>query len=164
MDTTIRGHPTRGTGLVNNALYVGKLVWNRLRYVKDPSTGKRVSRVNPKSEWIVQGVPELRIIDDALWEEAKQRQAALALEFEPSIKGARANRLNATHRRRTLLSGLLFCGSCGGGYTAMSKERYSCANHYRRGTCDNGHTVRREAIETRVLDGLKEKLIAPQFA
>lgn len=30
------------------------LVWNRLRYVKDPDTGKRVSRPNPECEWVLQ--------------------------------------------------------------------------------------------------------------
>jgi site-specific DNA recombinase len=29
-----------------NELYIGRVVWNRLRYVKDPDTGKRVSRPN----------------------------------------------------------------------------------------------------------------------
>ena len=46
----IRGHRIRGTGLLNNELYVGQLIWNRLRYVKDPATGKRVSRLNPQAE------------------------------------------------------------------------------------------------------------------
>ena len=64
MDTTIRGHARRGTGLINNELYIGRLVWNRLRYVKNPETGKRVSRINPPEEWIVAEVPELRIVDD----------------------------------------------------------------------------------------------------
>ena len=36
----------RGTGILNNELYVGRLVWNRLRYVKDPQTRKRVARPN----------------------------------------------------------------------------------------------------------------------
>ena len=31
--TTIRGHVKRGTGLLNNELYIGKLVWNRLHYL-----------------------------------------------------------------------------------------------------------------------------------
>ena len=39
--STIAGNPARGTGILNNELYIGRLVWNRLRYVKDPSTGKR---------------------------------------------------------------------------------------------------------------------------
>ncbi|WP_244301619.1 recombinase family protein [Stappia sp. P2PMeth1] len=49
-DTSIRGHRTRGTGIVNNELYAGVLVWNWLHSVKDPATGKRVSRPNPESE------------------------------------------------------------------------------------------------------------------
>jgi hypothetical protein len=43
--STIHGNPARGTGILNNELYIGRLVWNRLRYVKDPDTGKRVSRI-----------------------------------------------------------------------------------------------------------------------
>ena len=77
MDTTIRGHAKRGTGLINNELYIGRLVWNRLRYVKNPETGKRVSRINPPEEWIVAEVPELRIVDDALWQAVKHRQGAI---------------------------------------------------------------------------------------
>ncbi|MEO1603563.1 MAG: recombinase family protein [Pseudomonadota bacterium] len=44
--STIHGNRQRGTGILNNALYVGRLVWNRLTYVKDPDTGKRLSRLN----------------------------------------------------------------------------------------------------------------------
>ena len=38
--STIHGNQKRGTGILNNELYVGRLVWNRLRYVKNPDTGK----------------------------------------------------------------------------------------------------------------------------
>ncbi len=65
-DTAIRGHRIRGTGILNNELYIGRLVWNRLRYIKDPDTGRRVSRLNPSEEWITKDVPDLRIVDDAL--------------------------------------------------------------------------------------------------
>ena len=47
--------------------------WNRLRYVKDPDTGKRVSRPNAPSEWVTTAVPELRIVDGELWDQVKQR-------------------------------------------------------------------------------------------
>ncbi len=36
-------------GLLNNELYVGRLVWNRQRFVKNPDTGKRVARMNPRA-------------------------------------------------------------------------------------------------------------------
>ena len=70
------GNAKRGTGILNNELYIGRLVWNRLRYVKNPDTGKRVSRLNPSSEWLTKNVPELRIISDELWAAAKERQNA----------------------------------------------------------------------------------------
>ncbi|WP_408735209.1 hypothetical protein [Gluconacetobacter diazotrophicus] len=56
-------------------MYVGRLVWNRLRYLKDPDSGKRVSRLNPESEWVIQEVPELRIDEQDLWDTVKARQA-----------------------------------------------------------------------------------------
>lgn len=62
-DTSIRGHVTRDTGIVNNALYAGVLVWNRQHFVKAPSTGKRVSRPNPESAWIRTEMPHLKIVD-----------------------------------------------------------------------------------------------------
>ncbi len=60
--STINGNAARGTGILNNELYIGRLIWNRLRYLKAPDTGKRVSRLNPESEWIVKEVPELCIV------------------------------------------------------------------------------------------------------
>jgi DNA invertase Pin-like site-specific DNA recombinase len=75
--STIHGNPARGTGILNNELYVGRLVWNRLRYIKDPDTGKRVSRPNPSSDLVTAVVPELRIVDDELWDQVKARQAEM---------------------------------------------------------------------------------------
>jgi hypothetical protein len=71
--------------VLNNELYVGRFVWNRLRYVKDPDTGKRVSRPNPAAQWTTTGVPELRIVDDELWSEVKARQAAMAGSRQTAI-------------------------------------------------------------------------------
>ena len=65
--STIYGNGKRGTGILNNELYIGRLVWNRLRYVKNPDTGKRVSRLNPAAEWMRKEVPDLRILSDDLW-------------------------------------------------------------------------------------------------
>jgi hypothetical protein len=77
--STIHGNPSRGTGILNNQLYIGRLIWNRLRYIKDPATGRRVSRLNPESSWIIVDTPELRLIDQDLWEATKARQERSAL-------------------------------------------------------------------------------------
>jgi site-specific DNA recombinase len=73
-------------------------------------------------------------------------------------------RLNATHRRRFLFSGLVTCGACGGGYTIVANDRYGCANHRNRGTCEKRLLIKRQELEARVLAGLKEKLMAPALA
>jgi hypothetical protein len=164
-DTTIRGHACRGNGILNNELYVGRLVWNRQRFIKDPSTGRRVSRRNPEAEWIRTAVPDLRIVDNALWRAVKTRQAELAKLFEPttiSVREARAKRFNMARRPVYLLSGLLTCGCCQGKYGIIMNDRYGCLNHHRRGTCDNSRTVRRSVIEGRVLSGLTDRLVSAE--
>ncbi len=80
--TTLHGNRKRGTGILNNALYIGRMVWNRLTYVKDPATGKRVSRLNPESDWIIRDAPDLRIIDQALWESVKARQGEMSIDSD----------------------------------------------------------------------------------
>ena len=42
--------------------------------MKDPKSGKRVARPNPQHLWEVVEVPELRIIDDELWQAVRARQ------------------------------------------------------------------------------------------
>ena len=93
--STIHGNPKRGTGILNNELYNGRLIWNGLRYIKDPETGRRVSRPNPESAWLTKDVPALRIIDQDLWDAVKQRQLAQSASRKASGKpgyweGARA--------------------------------------------------------------------------
>lgn len=159
-DTTIRGQIERGTGILNNALYAGRLEWNRCSYVKNPQTGKRVARPNPRQLWEVVEVPELRIVPDALWEQVKARQKTLAIEIGRTEEG---QALNRAHRRRFLLSGLLKCSVCGGGYTIVAKDRYGCAARRTQGICDNSRTIVRREIEARVLVGLKERLLTPDL-
>jgi len=103
--STLHGNPARGTGILNNELYIGRLVWNRLRYVKDPDTGKRVSRPNPPSEWITTAVPQLRIVDDELWEKVKSRQA----NMRRVASNGDPQHFNRARRPKYLFSGLTKC-------------------------------------------------------
>ncbi len=158
-DTAIRGHRQRGTGILNNELYLGRLIWNRLRYVKDPSTGKRVSRQNDPSEWIVTEVPNLRVIDDGLWERAKARQSEL--DATPAVQGIKASRFWEKRRPEHLLTGLVFCDCCGGTYAAVGRDYLACSAARKLGTCDARKSVRRSVLEEVVLDLLKTRLMQP---
>ena len=63
----ILGNATRETGILRNRLYAGELVWNRQHFVRDPTSGKRIARPNPRTAWIIEPVPALRIVDPELW-------------------------------------------------------------------------------------------------
>ncbi|WP_104494269.1 recombinase family protein [Paracoccus denitrificans] len=158
--STIHGNRERGTGILNNELYIGRLVWNRLRYVKDPDTGRRVSRLNAESEWVVQDVPEMRIVDQALWDAVKARQGELAYSTRPRPEG---NPLNDRRRPKHLFAGLVKCGCCGGGYSMISKDLLGCSTARNKGTCDNRVNIRRDALEASVLNGLRKHLMEPDL-
>jgi hypothetical protein len=153
--STIHGNPARGTGILNNELYVGRLVWNRLHYVKDPDTGKRVSRPNPSSEWVTTAVPELRLVDDELWHQPKARQ----VEMRRVASNGDPKRFNEARRPKYLFSGLTKCAECGGGYVMYWRDRLACFGARSRGTCTNRLTISRREVEERVLVALRDKLM-----
>jgi site-specific DNA recombinase len=159
--STINGNAARGTGILNNELYIGRLIWNRLRYLKDPITGKRVSRLNPQSEWIVREVPELRIVDQDLWEHVKSRQVQVRKDTRTDHRQDRS--FWAQTRPKYLLSGLLRCGACGGSYTKLNAHLFGCATARNKGTCSNRVNICRDAIEAMVWDGLKHRLMDPKL-
>ena len=162
--STISGNWQRGTGILNNSLYVGKLVWNRQHFIKDPDSGKRQARMNPSSDWITEEVPHLRIIEDALWTRVKQRQGAIREDIlTERAEDPGAPKIERGHRPRYLLSGLLTCGCCGAGYIMISDTRYGCSAARNRGTCTNRKTIARKDVETRVLNGLQSRLMHPDL-
>ena len=80
-----------------------------------------------------------------------------------TLGGGNRNCLNEAHRPRFLLSGLLRCGCCHGPYAIIGRDRYACSTRKQKGTCYNRLTITRQAVEARVLDRLKERLLAPDL-
>ena len=131
--STIHGNVERRNGIVNNELYIGKLVWNRQRFLKDPETGKRIARPNPETDWVTHDVPELRIVDDELWASVRQRQSSLKI----SAKETSPNPMVERRRPKYLFAKLTRCGCCGGGYMLLNKVLLGCATSRNKATCDN---------------------------
>jgi len=160
--STINGNPKRGNGILNNEMYVGKIVWNRQRFIKDPDTGKRQARPNPESEWVIQEAPELRILDDDLWNAVKARQGEMRTERDES-GAADVSKMNYRRRPKYLFSGLTRCACCGGGYSAISATLIGCSTARNKGTCDNRVNIRRDELESRVLNALRTRLVDPEL-
>ncbi len=157
--STIHGNSHRGTGILNNELYIGRLVWNRLKYIKNPANGRRVSRPNPESEWVIVEAPELRILEQDMWEAAKTRQLKSALPKS----GNRGAHLGKARRAQHLLSGLITCGSCRGGMSMISKTHVGCSAARNKGTCENRKSIARAEVEKRVLGALQKQLMDPEL-
>jgi DNA invertase Pin-like site-specific DNA recombinase len=160
------GGAERETGLLRNRLYVGERVWNRQHWVKDPETGKRLARLNPREAWITNPVADLAIIDRELWDQVQARLNASRRVVTETVSdsGSLGGRLAAVRRPKWPLSGLVRCGVCEGPMSVVgSGGRLGCANHVERGTCDNRRTVARDRLVERVLIGLKEGLLAPEL-
>ncbi|MBL4750154.1 MAG: recombinase family protein [Amylibacter sp.] len=148
--STIYGNRARGTGILNNELYIGRLIWNRLRYLKNPDTGKRVSRLNLEKDWVITEVPELRIIDQELWDKVKSLQGQYNKKDQP---------LHKRNRPTYFLSHLIKCGRCGGGYAMRNQSRLACSTATNKGTCSNKRTIRRVDLEETVLNALRKNLM-----
>lgn len=147
--STINGNDKRGYGILRNPLYVGKMVWNRVQMVKDPMTGRRVSRVNDDSVVETMDAPHLRIIEDSLFEAARARKEAV---------GGKHARTAPKNKR--LLSGLLKCAECGGGLSIVGADRSGprvvCSTHKESRSCSNNARYYVEKIERDVINRLRE--------
>ena len=159
--STIYGNWRRGTGILNNDLYIGRLIWNRQHFIKDPSTGKRQARPNPESQWIIEEVSHLRIVRQDLWDAVKQKQSRL----RKTVASTSQRQIRAERAKRPvyLFSGLLKCGECNGTYSMVNTTSYGCSNRKTRGTCTNKLTIKRTNLEELILDGLKEQLMEPSL-
>ena len=160
-DTTIRGHHTRRTGILRNDLYIGSLVWNKQRYVKDPTTGTRLARPNAKDLWIIEEVPHLRIIDDDLWNKVQERLDGI--RHSASVSKARETRFWEHRRARHLFTGLMVCAECGSSMIAAGKDYMACDHARNQGTCHNRRGIKRDRIEELVLGTLKTNLMQPHL-
>ncbi len=166
--STINGNRARGTGILNNEMYVGRLVWNRLTYMKDPETGRRRSRARTDRELVTTDVPDLRIVPQELWDKAKARQARLdATAAAPEAKGMAAQAPSPSfwkqQRPRFLFSGLMRCGACGSGFTKISAHHFGCAGARLKGptSCTVLRTIRKDVLEDTVMGALRERMMAP---
>lgn len=155
--STINGNRKRGNGILANALYAGEIVWNKVAMVKDPDTGKRVSRPNQQEQWQRHAAADLAIVT------AEQFAAVQATH---GARSRQAPQLRRTPRR--ILSGLLRCGGCGGGLSiyggkrADGAVRVRCTAHTEGGACPAPHTFRLDTIEAQALGALRAEFQHPQ--
>jgi site-specific DNA recombinase len=50
-----------------------------------------------------------------------------------------------------------------GAHSAPDPDCYSCTNHVLSNGCNNGRNVNRKALESRVLIGLRKRMMTPEI-
>lgn len=100
--------------MLRNERYIGRVVWNKTVWLKDPDSGRRLRRARPDSEWVVTACTPF--VEQITWDAVQERF------MERASSGNRSGR-----PRRYLLSGLLTCERCGARLVVTSKApRYAC--------------------------------------
>jgi DNA invertase Pin-like site-specific DNA recombinase len=160
--SAINGNRSKGTGILNNELYLGRQIWGRQTWLKDPSTDRRLARTAAPGAQVITDIPELRIVEEELWQLAKARQALL--EHDKSNPGEAAP-FWARQRPRYLFSGLMRCASCRGGFSKISAAHFGCSTARNKGEsrCTNLLTLRHDRLEREVLDALKHRMMDPEI-
>ncbi|WP_417798717.1 recombinase family protein [Terasakiella pusilla] len=115
--SALTGTYARQTGILRNSMYMGEMTYNKMRYVKHPSTGKKISRMNPPEEWVRVPVPNLAIISKEVFEEAQKRIEMVAFTRKSKkpkniILDPEKNSGRSFKFARYITSGVTFCGSC----------------------------------------------------
>ncbi|RHW18165.1 recombinase family protein [Sphingomonas gilva] len=148
--STIIGGKKRGDGTLRNRLYVGELVHNRTSKVVEPMSRTVRIRPNENDTWLVQAVPELRIVEQNLWDRVQEQLEARTI-IQPEQQ----------RRPKHLLSGMGKCGVCGSGWIRIRSGFWGCAGVRDGAGCSNTRIISDDRYETRVLTGLQERLLDP---
>lgn len=120
--------------------------------------------LNPTSERIVHTDETLRIVPQELWDRVKARQRARSADRRACVRrGLNAASKRAGRKPKYLFSGLLSCGTCGARLVIADRTHYACASRINGGAaaCASDVRIKRDIIESRLLAGIKNDLLAP---
>ncbi|MEM9111803.1 MAG: recombinase family protein [Planctomycetota bacterium] len=110
---------SRISKLLANELYVGTRIYNRTRTVWDKETGEFSRKPNSMDQWVVKEMPELRIIDQGLWDRLRSRAEEIAAmsprtgkKLDRQQRAMPECRVNDLYPS-SIVDGVLYCGDCG---------------------------------------------------
>ncbi|WP_166304210.1 recombinase family protein [Bradyrhizobium sp. 2S1] len=151
-----------GMGMLHREIYRGKIVRNRIRYVKNPDDGRRLARRADPDDLLMVDAPQLRIISDELWEAAHAVRKARKKKMNPG--GCKPAPTLA--RKQGILAGLIRCATCSGNMVLVSSTRggrVACSNATHRQSCAHAKSYAIDAITAEVMGKVKEELTNPEF-
>lgn len=143
--STLVGTASRGSGILRNQLYRGRIIFNRSEWKSHPETGLRLAVIRSEDEWVTADVPELAILPGQLFDDVQEeldRRSSVRRDVKEERRrlgeerkaqeAAERQRLLRLRQERTLtnamlfFSGKLYCGTSGQKMAALRKGLYGC--------------------------------------
>ena len=122
--------------ILANPKHIGRWSWGRTRTIRD-SRGRKRQIAVAREEIVVVARPELRIVDQDVWNNAQERLGklmdAFGLKPQQKPRGPKAHYTQVYPKGP--IGGLIFCGSCGARlvYQGGCKDVYYGCPNYRKG-------------------------------
>jgi len=132
------------THILHHPIYVGKIVTNTKRIQREPDTGKKTKKPNPRQKWVIYAHPELQVWSWKRWKQIRRRLREIAKMHPGRLSGVKS-RVHLT----TLLSGSLFSGSCGRELSLYRSDK----GKWRQFHCPNGIANRCGCMRGRLRSG-----------
>lgn len=151
---SLSGRVILDEGILRNEIYIGRLIYNKRVTLRDPLTGKKRYKPQPKETWTRVEVPHLRIVSDELWQAVRDRMDKVSRP-NPS---KRKLPLNMVVHNQHALTGWVRCGVCGGGKTIANASRYVCSNNRFERVCRNSRGTREPVLLDAVFAALLDRL------
>ena len=148
--------------------YRGEITWNKTR--KRNKWGQQQQKDRPEGEWVHVPAPELRIVDDELWQAAHARLNAARAVYLRGTNGRRFGRPALGNPSPYLLTNLAACAVCGGPLRVRTRSHgserarfYGCAGYHERGktVCTNQADVPMAEADWVVLEALLDDVVTP---
>ena len=125
-----------------NEKYVGRWVYGRRIFVKDPLTGRRQARLRPRAERQVSEHPDLRLVEPDVWETVQEKFRRQAASY-PRSRGRLAGRTaGSPSGRASLFSGVLQCAGCGGTLVVVSGDPHRAERRWTPSCAGGDHFPR----------------------
>ncbi len=141
MPTTLVGSVARGDGILRNKAYIGTPIYGKTRVRRNPMTGKSSYPPTSQDNWTFGNTPNLRIIDDDLWEKAQKRLSERKERHDRALEKQRNPPARETHNQQAL-TGWVKCGWCGSIKHLANNKRYLCTKYRYQGQCSNARGTR----------------------
>lgn len=157
--------------ILTNPKYIGEWDWGRTKKMKNPITGKKVTRDVPKDQWVSREFREdLIVISKEKWAKVQQRFAATAAKYKKTHDKMDAVRSakQIGSKSSTLLAGVLICGECGSSMLQITGQKggfYGCYMNHRKDSsqCNNSRLLSRKKAEDKITGLIRSVILQPEY-